>query len=192
MQLFYTQITEQTGGGKGERRGVSPLWLAVLADCHLTRGLNWTDSFVGDVYELYFIYRHEYTAYLDPALSLVYILSLIWSSLPLVKDSCLILLQTIPGLSTNPNQVPVPTNQVPVQNQTRFQSQTKLWSSIIPNQVPVPNQTRFQYQTKPGSSTKPNQVSVPNQTRFQYQTKPGSSTNKPGFSNKPNQVSVPD
>jgi|LakMenEpi03Aug12_release.lakeMendotaPanAssembly.Ray.scaffolds.fasta_scaffold2107814_1 hypothetical protein len=25
VQLFYTQITEQTGGGRGERRGVPPL-----------------------------------------------------------------------------------------------------------------------------------------------------------------------
>lgn len=45
----------------------------------------------------YSILRSEYTAYLDPALSLVYIISLIWSSVALVKDSCLILLQTIPG-----------------------------------------------------------------------------------------------
>jgi hypothetical protein len=25
VQLFYTQITKQTGGGRGERRGVPPL-----------------------------------------------------------------------------------------------------------------------------------------------------------------------
>ncbi len=33
----------QTGwmGGRGERRGVPPLWLAVLADGHLVRGPHW-------------------------------------------------------------------------------------------------------------------------------------------------------
>ncbi len=40
VQLFYTQNTEQTGRGRGERRGVPPLWLAVLADGHLVRGPN--------------------------------------------------------------------------------------------------------------------------------------------------------
>ena len=39
----------------------------------------------------------EYTAYLDPIIALVYIVVLVWSCVPLVKDSCLILLQTIPG-----------------------------------------------------------------------------------------------
>jgi hypothetical protein len=32
VQGFYIQITEQTGWGRGERRVVQPLWLAVLAD----------------------------------------------------------------------------------------------------------------------------------------------------------------
>ncbi len=40
VQLFYTPITEQTGRGRVERRGVPPLWLAVLADGHLVRGPN--------------------------------------------------------------------------------------------------------------------------------------------------------
>jgi len=39
----------------------------------------------------------EYSAYLDPLVSLVYIMTVCWSSAPLVRDSCLILLQTIPG-----------------------------------------------------------------------------------------------
>ena len=39
----------------------------------------------------------EYTAYLDPIIALVYIVVLVWSCVPLVRDSCLILLQTIPG-----------------------------------------------------------------------------------------------
>merc|ERR550519_664278 len=39
----------------------------------------------------------DYAAYLDPVISIVYILTLIWTCVPLVKDSCLILLQTIPG-----------------------------------------------------------------------------------------------
>ena len=41
--------------------------------------------------------NEEYTAYLDPIIALVYIVVLVWSCVPLVKDSCLILLQTIPG-----------------------------------------------------------------------------------------------
>jgi hypothetical protein len=41
VQGFCIQITEQTGWGRGERRGVPPLWLAVLADGHLVRGLHW-------------------------------------------------------------------------------------------------------------------------------------------------------
>jgi hypothetical protein len=40
VKLFYVQITEQTGWGMVERRGVPPLWLAVLADGHLVRGPN--------------------------------------------------------------------------------------------------------------------------------------------------------
>jgi len=39
----------------------------------------------------------DYSAYLDPIVSLVYILFLVWSCANLVRDSCLILLQTIPG-----------------------------------------------------------------------------------------------
>ena len=39
----------------------------------------------------------EYSAYLDPIIALVYIVVLVWSCVPLVRDSCLILLQTIPG-----------------------------------------------------------------------------------------------
>ncbi len=38
VQPFYTQNTKQTGRGRGERRWVPPLWLAVLADGHLVRG----------------------------------------------------------------------------------------------------------------------------------------------------------
>jgi len=30
VQRFYTQITEQTGWGRGERRRVPPLWLTVI------------------------------------------------------------------------------------------------------------------------------------------------------------------
>jgi len=43
------------------------------------------------------VVNEEYTAYLDPIIALVYIVGLVWSCVPLVKDSCLILLQTIPG-----------------------------------------------------------------------------------------------
>jgi hypothetical protein len=38
VQRFYIQITEQTGWGRGERRGVPPLGLAVLTDGHPVRG----------------------------------------------------------------------------------------------------------------------------------------------------------
>jgi hypothetical protein len=40
VQLVYVQIAEQTGWGRLERRGVPPLWLAVLVDGHLVRGPN--------------------------------------------------------------------------------------------------------------------------------------------------------
>jgi len=43
------------------------------------------------------VVTEDYSAYLDPVISLVYIAVLIWSCVPLVRDSCLILLQTIPG-----------------------------------------------------------------------------------------------
>ena len=50
---------------------------------------------------IYFIHLQvvnaEYSAYLDPIIALVYIVVLVWSCVPLVRDSCLILLQTIPG-----------------------------------------------------------------------------------------------
>jgi hypothetical protein len=38
VQLFYTQITEQSGGGREDRRGVPPLCFALLDDGHLVRG----------------------------------------------------------------------------------------------------------------------------------------------------------
>merc|ERR1711962_391905 len=39
----------------------------------------------------------EYETYVDPLMSMGYIVTLIWSCIPLTRDSCLILLQTIPG-----------------------------------------------------------------------------------------------
>jgi len=39
----------------------------------------------------------EYSNYIDPIMSMVYIAALIWTCVPLVRASCLILLQTIPG-----------------------------------------------------------------------------------------------
>lgn len=39
----------------------------------------------------------DFSAYIDPVISMVYIIFLVWSCVPLVKESCLILLQTIPG-----------------------------------------------------------------------------------------------
>jgi Co/Zn/Cd efflux system component len=45
----------------------------------------------------YQVVTEDYSAYLDPIISMVYIVFLIWTCLPLVKESCLILLQTIPG-----------------------------------------------------------------------------------------------
>jgi len=43
------------------------------------------------------VIMEEYASYLDPVVSMVYIVILIWTCIPLVRDSCLILLQTIPG-----------------------------------------------------------------------------------------------
>jgi len=45
----------------------------------------------------YQVVNESYSAYLDPVISMFYIICLVWSCVPLVKDSCLILLQTIPG-----------------------------------------------------------------------------------------------
>jgi len=39
----------------------------------------------------------EYESYIDPIGSMIYIVALVWTCVPLVRDSCLILLQTIPG-----------------------------------------------------------------------------------------------
>merc|ERR1712060_181222 len=39
----------------------------------------------------------EYSNYIDPVMSMLYIITLIWTCVPLVRASCLILLQTIPG-----------------------------------------------------------------------------------------------
>ena len=58
----------------------------------------------------------EYSAYLDPIIALVYIVVLVWSCVPLVRDSCLILLQTIPG-------------EVVIKHQTHF----KIISAKNPN-----------------------------------------------------------
>ncbi len=40
VQLFYTQITEQTGGGRGEVCHLSDLLCWLLADGHLVRGTH--------------------------------------------------------------------------------------------------------------------------------------------------------
>jgi len=45
----------------------------------------------------YQVVTEDFSAYLDPIISMVYIVFLIWTCVPLVKDSSLILLQTIPG-----------------------------------------------------------------------------------------------
>jgi len=39
----------------------------------------------------------EYSNYIDPVMSMLYIITLTWTCVPLVRASCLILLQTIPG-----------------------------------------------------------------------------------------------
>ena len=46
----------------------------------------------------YQVVTDDYSAYLDPVISMVYIVFFIWTCVPLVKESCLILLQTIPGM----------------------------------------------------------------------------------------------
>ncbi|XP_023335465.1 zinc transporter 1 isoform X2 [Eurytemora carolleeae] len=43
------------------------------------------------------ILSEEYIMYIDPVIAMLYITSLIWSSSAIVKESCYILLQTIPG-----------------------------------------------------------------------------------------------
>jgi len=41
IQKYSCVDTEQTRRDRSERRGVPPLWLAVLADGHLVRGTHW-------------------------------------------------------------------------------------------------------------------------------------------------------
>ena len=43
------------------------------------------------------VVTEDYMEYLDPIICLTYIILLISSCVPLVRDSCLILLETIPG-----------------------------------------------------------------------------------------------
>jgi len=43
------------------------------------------------------VVNDDYSAYMDPVIGVVYILILICTSIPIIKQSCLILLQTIPG-----------------------------------------------------------------------------------------------
>jgi len=45
----------------------------------------------------YQVVTDDYSAYLDPIISMIYIVFLVWTCVPIVKESCLILLQTIPG-----------------------------------------------------------------------------------------------
>ena len=45
----------------------------------------------------YNIVSETYIAYVDPIMAIVYILLLTWFSGPLIRESCMILLQTIPG-----------------------------------------------------------------------------------------------
>jgi len=45
----------------------------------------------------YEVVTEDFTVYLDPVISMIYIVFFIWTCVPLVKESCLILLQTIPG-----------------------------------------------------------------------------------------------
>jgi len=47
----------------------------------------------------YQVVTEDYSAYLDPIISIIYIVFLVWTCIPIVKESCLILLQTIPGNS---------------------------------------------------------------------------------------------
>ena len=46
----------------------------------------------------YNIVSETYIAYVDPIMAIVYILLLTWFSGPLIRESCMILLQTIPGI----------------------------------------------------------------------------------------------
>jgi len=65
---------------------------------HISRdlmGIMFTFTVCSVVY--FQVITEEYVRYLDPVMAIVYIITLIWSCVPLVRDSCLILLQTIPG-----------------------------------------------------------------------------------------------
>jgi len=53
---------------------------------------------VGSACAVYYnVVNESYSAYMDPVIGMIYIIVLLCSSIPIIKRSCLILLQTIPG-----------------------------------------------------------------------------------------------
>ncbi len=77
IQLFYTQITEQIGGGRRERRGVPPLWL------------GWRSSGQGPQLNLWGrcqqhrYYKHKKHLAVDSLFRFAFIIWIIFSSLAL-------------------------------------------------------------------------------------------------------------
>ena len=58
-------------------------------------------TFISSVLVYYEVLAEKFSAYLDPVIALVYIIFLISSCVTITRDSCLILLQTIPGKSAH-------------------------------------------------------------------------------------------
>ena len=54
-------------------------------------------TFVSSILVYYEVLTEKFSAYLDPVIALLYIIFLVCSSVSITRDSCLILLQTIPG-----------------------------------------------------------------------------------------------
>ena len=67
---------------------------------HISRDLaSCLFTFLSSVIVYYEVLTERFSAYLDPVIALVSIIFLVSSSIRITKDSCLILLQTIPGKS---------------------------------------------------------------------------------------------
>lgn len=90
-----TEAVRNTMGGKYRREHAT------------TRRCRFSDMFrdlvgpfltIGTAWAVHFhVVTEKYSVYMDPVIGLIYILILTCSSIPIIKQSCLILLQTIPG-----------------------------------------------------------------------------------------------
>ena len=64
-------------------------------------------TFISSILVYNEVVAEKFSAYLDPVIALVYIIFFISSCVNITKDSCLILLQTIPGNLENKKTFPL-------------------------------------------------------------------------------------